>query len=111
VYGNKPCYRKDVACLTEIEPQTIIGQINRVAEADGTETAPAFIASFDAPEAAQVYVKSCAGICQKLRGFASKVAQVFVKSSAGLCQKLRRFSLQPCVPLRRKRDAGCGCLQ
>jgi ADP-heptose:LPS heptosyltransferase len=30
VYGSKSCYRKDVACLTEIPPQMVIDRINAV---------------------------------------------------------------------------------
>ncbi|MGE0078360.1 MAG: glycosyltransferase family 9 protein [Bacteroidales bacterium] len=28
VYGNKPCFRKDYACLTRITPETVINKIN-----------------------------------------------------------------------------------
>ncbi len=30
VYGNKPCYRKDTACLMEIDTQTVIDRIEKV---------------------------------------------------------------------------------
>ncbi len=30
VYGNKPCYRKDTACLMDLSPQKVIDQIEKV---------------------------------------------------------------------------------
>lgn len=30
IYGNKPCFRKDYACLNRIEPETIVNKINTV---------------------------------------------------------------------------------
>ncbi len=32
VYGNKPCYRKDYACLTELNPKEIINSIETILE-------------------------------------------------------------------------------
>jgi len=29
IYGNKPCFRKDYACLLNIDPQTIINSVNK----------------------------------------------------------------------------------
>lgn len=29
VYGNKPCMRKDYACLNEITPEQVVGQLKR----------------------------------------------------------------------------------
>lgn len=29
IYGNKPCQRGDYACLTSIQPQTVVAQINK----------------------------------------------------------------------------------
>jgi ADP-heptose:LPS heptosyltransferase len=29
IYGNKPCFRKDYACLLNIDPQTIVNSVNK----------------------------------------------------------------------------------
>lgn len=30
IYGNKPCFRKDYACLNRIEPETIVSKVNTI---------------------------------------------------------------------------------
>ncbi|HPW26091.1 MAG TPA: glycosyl transferase family 1, partial [Tenuifilaceae bacterium] len=35
VYGNKPCFRKDYACLNRITPEMIISKVNSVVDRYG----------------------------------------------------------------------------